>query len=109
MCWLLSHPVEMSAGRSNQATWLPAEPPGELAMTEAPIDAVNAGGDADRYVVEHERAELRDFIKGLSADDIKSGRWFTKLSAQALSSYTDKVDWQYFQERYEGVPADAIV
>lgn len=26
-----------------------------------------------------------------------------------LGSYTDKVDWQYFQERYEGVPADAIV
>ena len=29
--------------------------------------------------------------------------------AQALDSYTDKVDWRYFQERYEGVPADAIV
>jgi hypothetical protein len=76
-------------------------------MTEAPIDA--GGDDADREVVEHERAEIREFIKGLSPDDIKSGGWFTKLSAQALSSYTDKVDWQYFQERYEGVPADAIV
>lgn len=83
-------------------------------MPEAPIDAVDpvdAGGDddADRKVVEHERAELREFIKGLSPDDIKSGGWFTKLSAQALSSYTEKVTWQYFQERYEGVPADAIV
>ncbi|HYO17912.1 MAG TPA: hypothetical protein VES02_04500 [Dermatophilaceae bacterium] len=76
------------------------------------IDAVDAGGDdddADRKVVEHERAELRKFVRGLSPDDIKSGGWFTKLSAQALSSYTDKVTWQYFQERYEGVPADAIV
>ena len=76
------------------------------------VDAVDAGGDdddADRKVVEHQRAELREFIKGLSPDDIKSGGWFTKLSAQALSSYTDKVTWQYFQERYEGVPADAIV
>lgn len=84
---------------------------GELAMTEGPIDAVDAGGDddADREVVEQERAELKKFIKGLSADDIKSGSWFTKLSAQAMSSYTEKVDWQYFQERYEGVPADAIV
>lgn len=84
-------------------------------MPEAPIDAVDtvdAGGDdddADRKVVEHERAKLREFVKGLSPDDIKSGGWFTKLSAQALSSYTDKVTWQYFQERYEGVPADAIV
>lgn len=79
-------------------------------MTEAPIDAIDGGDDdADRKVVEHERAKLREFIKGLSPDDIKSGGWFTKLIAQALSSYTDKVDWQYFQERYEGVPADAIV
>jgi len=80
-------------------------------MIEAPIDAADAGDDdaADREVVERERAELREFIKGLSPHDIKSGGWFTKLSAQALSSYTDKVDWQYFQERYEGVPADAIV
>ncbi|MFD9725261.1 hypothetical protein [Streptomyces sp. NPDC059072] len=82
-------------------------------MTEALIDAVDAGGaggdGADRDAVEHERAELREFIKGLSADDIKSGGWFTKLLAQGLSSYTDRVDWQYFQERYEGVPADAVV
>jgi tellurite resistance protein len=81
-------------------------------VPEAPIDAVDAGDDdedADRKVVEHERAELREFIKGLSSDDIKSGGWFTKLIAQALSSYTEKVTWQYFQERYEGVPADAIV
>lgn len=72
-------------------------------MTEAPID------DADREAVEHERDEIREFVKRLSPDDIKSGSWFTKLSAQAMSSYTDKVNWQYFQERYQGVPADAIV
>jgi hypothetical protein len=80
-------------------------------MPEAPIDAVDAGGDddADRKVVEHERAELQKFVKGLSPDDIKSGGWFTKLLAHALSSYTDKVTWQYFQEQYEGVPANAIV
>ncbi|WP_425245595.1 hypothetical protein [Streptomyces sp. NEAU-NA10] len=80
-------------------------------MIEAPMDAADTDGDdeADRKVVEQERAELKKFIKGLSADDIKSGNWFTKLSAQAMSSYTEKVNWQYFQERYEGVPADAIV
>jgi len=79
-------------------------------MTEAPIDAADADGDhADQEVVERERAELREFIEGLSPDDIRSGGWFTKLTAQALSSYTSKVDWQYFQERYQGVPADAVV
>lgn len=65
--------------------------------------------DVDRNVVESERAKLRDFIKGLSPDDIKSGGWFTKLAATSLHSYTTKVDWQYFQEKYAGVPADAIV
>lgn len=80
---------------------------GELAMPEGPIDTADA--DADREVVEQERSEIREFIKRLSADDIKSGNWFAKLRAQALNSYTEKVDWQYFQERHEGVPADAIV
>lgn len=78
-------------------------------MPEASIDADGDGDDADREVVEHERAELREFVEGLNLDDIKSGGWFTQLLAHALSSYTDKATWQYFQERYAGVPADAIV
>lgn len=86
-------------------------------MPKAPTDTVDAldnndaidADEADRKVVEDERAELRDFIKGLSPDDIKSGGWFTKLVARALGSYTEKVNWQYFQEKYEGVPADAVV
>jgi hypothetical protein len=84
-------------------------------MTEAPIDVDQAAeadpdvDEAERQVVENERANLRAFIKGLSGDDIKSGGWFTKLCAHALNSYTEKVTWQYFQEKYEGVPADGIV
>lgn len=81
-------------------------------MPEAPIDPADTSGDvddADLKAVEEERARLRSFIKGLSPDDIKSGGWFPKLIAQALGSYTETVNWQYFQERYEGVPADAIV
>ncbi|SFR03646.1 hypothetical protein SAMN04488564_102363 [Lentzea waywayandensis] len=75
-------------------------------MTEAPSSSVN---DDDREVVEKERAKLREFVTGLSADDIKSGGWFTKLCAQALRSYTEKATWEYFQEKYKGVPADGIV
>ncbi len=80
-------------------------------MTETPMDAADSGTDdeAARKVVEQERSELKEFVKGLSAADIKSGNWFTKLSAHAMSSYTERVDWRYFQERYEGVPADVIV
>lgn len=79
-------------------------------MPEVPFDAAGAdANEGDQQVVEDDRAELRKFVAGLSLDDIKSGRWFTELLAQALSSYTNKVNWQYFQELYEGVPPDAIV
>ncbi|MGW4450089.1 hypothetical protein [Streptomyces sp. NPDC004599] len=80
-------------------------------MTKAPMDAADTEVDdaADREVVEQEQAAIKNFVKGLSADDIKSGNWFTKLAAHAMNSYTEKVDWQYFQDRYAGVPADAIV
>ena len=80
-------------------------------MSDASNPPIGAGDDdaAGTKVVERERAELREFVSGLTTDDIKSGGWFTKLLAQALDSYTDKVDWQYFQEKYKGVPADAIV
>jgi tellurite resistance protein len=78
-------------------------------MREAQTDADDSDDDAARKAVERERAELREFIKGLNPDDIKSGAWFTKLVAQALSSYTNKVDWRYFQQKYEGVPVDGIV
>ncbi|MGW5430538.1 hypothetical protein ACWET9_25485 [Streptomyces sp. NPDC004059] len=83
-------------------------------MTDAPTHAADTAVDeadeaADQKAVEQEQAEIKDFVKGLSADDIKSGNWFTKLAAHAMNSYTEKVDWQYFQDRYAGVPADAIV
>lgn len=81
-------------------------------MPDVPVDAVEECADddaADQELVERERAKLGEFVAGLSPDEIKSGGWFTKLSAHALGSYTDKVNWHYFQERYEGVPADAIV
>ncbi|MGV9427246.1 hypothetical protein ACWDO7_23530 [Streptomyces sp. NPDC003656] len=80
-------------------------------MKDAPTHTADTDTDevADRKVVEQEQADIKDFVKGLSADDIKSGNWFTKLAAHAMNSYTEKVNWQYFQDRYAGVPADAIV
>jgi hypothetical protein len=87
-------------------------------MTDAPKHTVDTGSGtdsdtpdeaADRKVVEQEQAVIKDFVRGLSGDDIKSGNWFTKLAAHALNSYTEKVDWQYFQDKYAGVPADVIV
>lgn len=81
-------------------------------MTENLVEVVSNGDDdeaAARARVERERSEIREFVKGLTPDEIKSGGWFTRLLSMSLSSYTEKVDWQYFQEKYKGVPADAIV
>ena len=81
-------------------------------MTDAPAhDAASTSEDdgAAKEVVESQRAELRKFVKTLSPADIKSGNWFSELLTHALSSYTQKVDWAYFQEKYAGVPADVIV
>lgn len=66
---------------------------GGFAIPEVPVEGVDPGDNDDvrREVVERERAELREFIEGLSPDDIKSGGWFPRLVAQALNSYTDKV------------------
>lgn len=68
-----------------------------------------AASESDEEVVQSEQAKLRAFIRDLSGDDIKTGNWFTKLVSHALSQYTKKVDWEYFQRKYDGVPADAIV
>lgn len=35
---------------------------------------------------------MREFIKGLNTEDIKSGGWFTKLLANAFTAHTRKVD-----------------
>jgi hypothetical protein len=78
-------------------------------VSDATFDAGGDDNAAAREIVERERAEVAEVVAGLSVDDISSGRWFTKVLAHALGAYTDKVDWQYFQEKYKGVPADAIV
>ncbi|MFI7390512.1 hypothetical protein [Streptomyces tendae] len=83
--------------------------PTHAADTDTDTDTEQADDAADRKVVEQEQAAIKDFVKGLSGDDIKSGGWFTKLAAHAMNTYTEKVDWQYFQDRYAGVPADVIV
>lgn len=70
---------------------------------DADIDA------AEREAVESDQAKLREFVSTLSMTDIRSGNWFEKLCAYALHAYTEKVDWQYFQAKYPGLPADNIV
>ncbi|KQQ09751.1 TerB family tellurite resistance protein [Rathayibacter sp. Leaf296] len=79
-------------------------------MPENPTaDDPSEEDQAARADVEKETGELRAFVSSLSADDVKSGNWFEKLIAQSLKTYTEKVDAEYFQRKYRGVPADGIV
>lgn len=53
--------------------------------------------------------QAQEFAKSTSLEDIKSGEWFAKLLQLALKKYREKVNAAYFQEKYPGLPADAIV
>lgn len=96
----------MPSGKTREARDVVEPKPAKPSLSEE-VGAEVAESDED--AVERERAEVREFVKGLSGDDIKSGGWFTKLLAGAFASYTRKVDWTYFQDKYEGLPADAVV
>jgi len=65
--------------------------------------------DIEKAEVEKETENLRDWVKELSGDDIKSGNWFEKLISHALSAYAKTATYEWFQEQYEGAPADVIV
>jgi tellurite resistance protein len=84
-------------------------------VTDESDDAIDgeacegSGDGATRELVERDLADKRDFVAGLTEDDLDSGAWFPMLIAHALSTYTEKVDYRYFQDKYKGIPPDAIV
>ena len=53
--------------------------------------------------------KAQEFAKTTSLEDIKSGEWFVKLIHIALKKYGEKVTASYFQQKYPGLPPDAIV
>lgn len=64
---------------------------------------------AEKEAVRKEADSLRDWVKELTGDDIKSGNWFEKLVAHALHTYTKTVSYEWFQTKYHGSPPDLIV
>lgn len=78
-------------------------------VTDEAEKSVAAADQGGQTLVRHDRDEIREFVKELTVDDITSGGWFTKLLAHSLRTYAEKVDWRYFQDRYKGLPPDAIV
>ncbi len=63
----------------------------------------------EKAAVRAELARMRDFVTGLSFEDIKQGTWFTKLLTFSLAKYVTQVDAEYFRRKYPHLPTDAIV
>ncbi|QNK52664.1 hypothetical protein H7F30_14050 [Dermacoccus sp. PAMC28757] len=75
----------------------------------AELDGAEAPDAADKSVVLKQVDEIRDFVGGLSMDDIKSGDWFARLLKVSLAQYSEQVTAEWFREKYPHLPADAIV
>ena len=78
-------------------------------MSSKENNGSNGRKKKDEKLVESELRHIREFVGGLKMDDLKEGDWFEKLVAYSLSSYTEKVDAEYFRNKYPDLPSDAIV
>jgi hypothetical protein len=65
--------------------------------------------EKEKNTQQGELNQAKEFAKSTSFEDIKSGEWFAKLLHVALKKYREKVNAAYFQEKYPGLPPDAIV
>ena len=63
----------------------------------------------DKEAVERELKELRGFVEGLKLEDLKDGSWFDKLLSHALGTYSQKVNAEYFREKYPHLPTESVV
>ena len=64
---------------------------------------------SEREQVRDELGRLQRFARGLRLDEVREGTWFSKLVRHALDQYVHEVDAAYFQRKYPGLPADAVV
>jgi hypothetical protein len=64
---------------------------------------------SEREQVREELSRLQGFARGLRLDEIRQGTWFSKLARYALDQYVREVDAAYFERKYPGLPADAVV
>jgi len=86
--------------------------PEEVDPTPEEVDPTPEEVDPTPEEVDSVRQELRElkkFAEELTGEDLKSGGWFTRLLSLSLAAYTEKVDAAYFEGKYPGLPADAVV
>src|SRR5690348_12650975 len=96
----------MKIGRLMPTSRDAGETPGDIEELGAEAGDVT---EADEGSVRRNYQEMKEFASGLTADDLKSGDWFAKLLSHALHQYRDKVDAAYFDDKYPGMPRDAVV
>jgi hypothetical protein len=64
---------------------------------------------SEREQVREELSRLQRFARGLRLDEIRHGTWFSELVRHTLDQYVREVGAAYFQRKYPGLPADAVV
>ena len=64
---------------------------------------------SEREQVRDELGRLQRFARGLRLDEVRDGTWFSELVRYSLAQYAREVDAAYFQRKYPGLPADAVV
>lgn len=50
--------------------------------------------------------QMKEEVKGFSADDFKSGKWFAAFLRYILDNYAKKVNADYFKKKYPHLPAE---
>ncbi len=53
--------------------------------------------------------EAKAAARAFTPDELKDGGWFAKVLRSSLESYVKRVDASYFQRKYPGLSAEAIV
>lgn len=76
-------------------------------MAEPEDEKINR--QPEKEAVENELKDVRRFVGTLKIEDLKNGSWFEKLLLHALSTYSKKIDADYFRKKYPDLPADAVV
>lgn len=99
--------VETAIGVCQDCT-MPDSKSEDLSQSIDP-ELIDAPSVEEAAEIEKERDKLKEFVRGLTPAQIKNGEWFAKLLTFSVAGYTKKVDWGYFQEKYPGVPRDAVV
>ena len=65
--------------------------------------------DSAREEVRRVIDDRRATATGYTIDDIKTGGWFVRFLHHCIETYSEKVNAEYFKEKYPGLPPDAVV